>query len=244
MGDFLGTGATFGADLNLVLHIAMGLVLIGGMILARTRHYTIHKYVQSSVILLNLPLIAFIMVPSFRDQVEPYVPGQMGTAFYWVASFHAVVGVTAQLLGLYIITAAGTKLLPERFRFQNYKLWMRSMLTLWWVVVLLGIGVYYVWYVAPSSATAKSGSHGAHAFTIAISNFKFTPKVATISPGTTVTWADAGGMHIVQSLSSAHFLSGVLAPGKRYRFTFPKVGVYHYDCGIHGTIMSAEIIVR
>ena len=36
---FLGTGATFAADFNLIVQLLMGVALLLGMILARRRHY-------------------------------------------------------------------------------------------------------------------------------------------------------------------------------------------------------------
>jgi hypothetical protein len=41
----------------------------------------------------------------------------------------------------------GTSLLPEKVRITNYKLWMRSALILWWVVLLLGFATFTRWYV-------------------------------------------------------------------------------------------------
>lgn len=242
---FLGTGATFWADFNLLAHIAMGLILIAGAVLARRKLYNAHKYVQASIVLLNLPLIALIMLPSFRDQVEPQIPGGLDRAYYAVASAHAAVGIVAQLLGLYIITAAGTNLLPQQLRFQNFKPWMRTMLGLWWAVVLLGIGTYYVWYMAPSSKVkAHAGAHGKHSFTVTLSDFKFTPKVATVSPGTTVTWVDTQGTHTVHSDTNL-FRSPILQAGKKFHFTFKHPGTFKYHCDFHvGIGMRAEIVVR
>jgi hypothetical protein len=37
---FLGTGAPFGADLNLVVQLIMGLALIAGVLLAKQKRYT------------------------------------------------------------------------------------------------------------------------------------------------------------------------------------------------------------
>jgi hypothetical protein len=37
---------------------------------------------------------------------------------------HGVLGISAELLGLYIRLAAVTDILPQRFRFARYKLWM------------------------------------------------------------------------------------------------------------------------
>jgi hypothetical protein len=40
----------------------------------------------------------------------------------------------------------GTKLLPERLRIKRTKLWMRSVLALWWIVLVLGVATYIRWY--------------------------------------------------------------------------------------------------
>jgi len=56
-----------------------------------------------------------------------------------------LLGTIAQLLGLYIVIRAGTNLLPEKLRFQNYKAWMRTTLVLWWSVIIIGIATYWAW---------------------------------------------------------------------------------------------------
>jgi len=43
MNGFLGTGATFRADLNLLVEIAMGAALLLGMVLARKQKFDAHK---------------------------------------------------------------------------------------------------------------------------------------------------------------------------------------------------------
>jgi len=69
MNGFLGTGATFRADLNLVVQIAMGVALLVGMRLARKKNFRAHKYCQSAVMILNLLMIFLIMVP-FHDLAD------------------------------------------------------------------------------------------------------------------------------------------------------------------------------
>ena len=145
MNGLLGTGASLKADINLVIQLLMGIALLLGMILARRRHYHAHAICQGSVMLLNLVMIALIMLPSFRLGVLPGLPGGLGKAYYSVATLHATLGAIAQLLGLYIVLRAGTNLLPQVLRFENYKLWMRTGLILWWTVIALGIATYYVW---------------------------------------------------------------------------------------------------
>ncbi len=243
---FLGTNATFSADLNLVAHIAMGIALLCGMMLARRRHYRAHKYCQSSILLLNLPLIAFIMFPSFRDQVQPQLPGSLGDRFYAVATAHAVIGVIAQALGLYILLVAGTKLVPRRLRFGRYKRWMRTELVLWWIVVLVGVGVYSVWYIAPAAESA-AGAHGANRFTVTLINFQFQPKTITIQAGTSVDWVNTQGVHTVDSDQGA-FKSSTLGSGGTFQYTFNRPGVFPYHCDFHGSSggagMAGRIIVR
>jgi len=173
----LGVNGTPTADFNLLAHITLGLLLLVGLFLARRRWFTAHMLCQGSVLLLNLPLIALIMFPSFRDSVEPQLPGGLSQQYIWVATVHATLGTIAELLGLWIIfvavlndidyrrsrrvqsTTGGTsgvppasggfntaRILPRRFRFHRYKLWMRTELTLWWLIVGIGIGVYIVFY--------------------------------------------------------------------------------------------------
>ena len=149
MKGFLGTGATFGADLNLIVQIAMGVALIAGTFLARRKRYTAHGVCQTAVMLLNLVMIGLVMWPSFQQQVRPALPKVLHKWYYAAATIHALLGVTAELLGLYIVIVAGTSALPQWLRFKDWKRWMRTELILWSIVVLTGVGTYYAWYIAP-----------------------------------------------------------------------------------------------
>ena len=146
---FLGTGATFEADLNLVMQLIMGAALIAGSVLAKRRHYTAHGICQTTVLLLNLLMIGLVMWPSFQQQVKPALSKVLHKWYYEVATLHAVLGIAAELLGLYIVIVAGTNVLPQRLRFKDWKLWMRTELVLWTIVLVSGLATYYAWYVAP-----------------------------------------------------------------------------------------------
>jgi len=151
MKGFLGTWASLSADLNLLIQIAMGIALLAGAFLARAKHYRAHSVCQTVVLILNLPMIALVMWPSLHMRVLPKLPRHFGKRYYAVALAHGVLGAIAELLGLYILLAAGTNILPHSWRFQRWKLWMRIELALWWVVLLSGIGTYYTWYLTPRS---------------------------------------------------------------------------------------------
>ena len=146
---FLGTGATFGADLNLVVQLMMGVALTVGAVLAKQKRYRAHGICQTTVLLLNLLMIGLVMWPSFQQQVKPALSKVLHKWYYEVATIHAVLGITAELLGLYIVLVAGTNVLPQCLRFKHWKAWMRTELVLWAIVLLSGVGTYCAWYVAP-----------------------------------------------------------------------------------------------
>jgi len=144
---FLRTAAPLYADLVLILEIGMGLALLAGAYLARRQRYRAHACCQSFVVVANSVVILWLMTPSFRDQVAPKIPAKLSKAFYALATAHAALGSIAELCGLYIVIAAGTKILPPRLRLTDFKPWMRSTLALWWLTLFLGLATYSRWYI-------------------------------------------------------------------------------------------------
>ena len=151
MKGFLGTWASFSADLNLLIQVAMGIALIVGAFLARAKRYTAHGICQAAVLILNLPMIALVMWPSLRVRVLPRLSSHLWKRSYAIATAHGVLAALAEVFGLYILLVAGTNILPHSWRFQRWKLWMRIELVLWWVVLLTGFATYHAWYAAPRS---------------------------------------------------------------------------------------------
>jgi Ca2+/H+ antiporter len=144
---FLESAAPRGAKVVLVLEIAMGIDLLLGGRLARKRRFRQHAWCQSVIVLLNLAVVAVMMIPSFRGHVLPRVPAKLGKPYYALATTQGAFGTVTELAGLYILLSAGTSVLPEKLRITKYKVWMRSVLVLWWVVLLLGIATYTRRYV-------------------------------------------------------------------------------------------------
>jgi uncharacterized membrane protein YozB (DUF420 family) len=142
-------GAPFAADLNLLLQGMMAAALVIGAGFARRKRYRAHAITQTTVLLLNSGMIAMVMWPSTRGQVMPAFPDVWGKWYFAMPSIHAMLGTAAEALGIFIALVVGTTLVPERFRFRNWKRWMRAELALWWIVMLSGAATYYVWYVAP-----------------------------------------------------------------------------------------------
>ena len=144
---FLGTAAPRYADLVLLLEIGMGLALLIGAALARKRMFRAHACCQSAVVLLNLAIVVLLMIPSFHANVTPNIPAKLGKAYYSLPTAHAALGSITEIAALYILLVAGTNIVPQRLRVTNFKLWMRTVLVLWWLVLILGLATYVRWYV-------------------------------------------------------------------------------------------------
>jgi len=83
--------------------------------------------------------------------------------------------------------------------------------------------------------------------TVKVSSFRFTPKVLTVAPGTTVEWVNEAGRHSVEA-DDGSFKSDVLKQGDKFEHKFDKAGTYAYHCEFHGEKggkdMAGKIIVR
>ncbi len=237
MTGFLGTGASFLEDANLLAQLAMGLTLLGGMALARRGHYRAHGLCQSTVVLLNLIPIAFFMLPAFRRNLGHAIPEQLADAYTGTATAHAALGVVAELFGIYILASAGTRLLPSALRFRNFRPYMRIELALWWAVITIGATTYLVWNVLPvtggSTMPNPAPSTAPETVDVAAGNFDFTPAEVRIAVGTTVTWTNMSRRHTVTA-DDGRFVSNPLSPGQQFSFTFMEAGTYPFYCEYHG----------
>ena len=147
MGAIFPTDAPGWSDALLVLEIVLAALLVVGLLLVRRGHVRAHRALQSTVILVNLPLVLYAMVPVYLSSVQPYLGTQWMHPDVWVPTAMLVAGGIAEALGVYIILVAGTNWVPARYRFRSYKLWMRTELALWWAVVLTGLTTYWLFYV-------------------------------------------------------------------------------------------------
>ena len=147
-------GQRLSSDLNLVAQILILLGLWIGFLLARRKRITQHRAVQTTMVLVNLFFILFVMITSFYSYV---IAG--GTVTGTVAQLmmvHGFLGLVTELTGIYLILRMTTHLIPPRLRVRNFRLVMRSVLGLWTLLVLLGFGIYYAHYLAPSPTAVAS----------------------------------------------------------------------------------------
>lgn len=147
MTGLFPAGSPVSSDLVLVVEVVIAVLLLVGMFVVRARRVRAHMYLQSSMVLVNIPIVLAWMVPQYLAYVWPGLPGEIGEPFYFVPTVMLVLGAAAEALGIYIILVAATDWVPERWRFRRYKAVMRTELGLWWSVLLFGFTTYYVWYV-------------------------------------------------------------------------------------------------
>ncbi len=143
---FLGTRATFGPDLALVLILLSSTMFTIGWQLAVHKHYNIHRWVQTSAAVINSCAVLAIMVGSFWGFVLPDLPAKIRQPVTAVTTFHAIIGAITFLLGVFVVLRAN-KLVPHALRFKNYKLFMRTSYSLYMLTTLMGIGVYVLTYM-------------------------------------------------------------------------------------------------
>lgn len=140
------------ADINLVAQMLILAGLLVGFGLARARRFDQHGNVQTAMVLLNLVLIVFVMVPSFVDYV--IAGGTVTGRVAQLMTIHGLLGLVAAVAGLYLILRMRTGLIPAPLRVRDVKSVMRGTLALWTALVLLGVGIYYERYLRDGAAAA------------------------------------------------------------------------------------------
>lgn len=85
---------------------------------------------------------------------------------------------------------------------------------------------------------------------VVASGMSFTPSTLTISMGDTVQWDNISGFHNVNGTQATYpsnpvsFGNGPASAPWTYIFVFNTIGVYNYNCDVHGTGMSGTITVQ
>ncbi|ABY37101.1 MAG TPA: hypothetical protein DEF43_07215 [Chloroflexus aurantiacus] len=140
MNGFLGTKATFARDISLIGSILVAIAFIVGAYLAVKGYYTAHRWVQTGAAGVNLALVFGVMIPSLLN-VSPDENLTLPTAAFVAMPAHEVIGTVAMVFGVYVVLV-GNKWLPQRWRFTNYKLFMRIAFGLYLAATIIGVAVY------------------------------------------------------------------------------------------------------
>src|ERR1700691_6582778 len=126
MTSIFAAPAPAASDLVAVLEVGIAVLLLVGGLLVRRGHVRAHVIIQSSMVLVNIPIVLVWMVPQYLSYVLPALGSEIAEPSYLLPTIMLGAGAAAEVLGIYIMLVAGTNLVPERFRFRRYKLWMRT----------------------------------------------------------------------------------------------------------------------
>ena len=146
---FLGTRAPLHSDLSLILILFSALLFTIGWRLAVRKKFKIHRWIQTSAVILNTLVVLVVMIASFIIYILPGIPGKLLEGTYGVTTVHAFIGALGLLLGVFVVLRANG-LLPKRLRFKNYKLFMRTSYALYMLATLAGVIVYVAVYIGPA----------------------------------------------------------------------------------------------
>jgi plastocyanin len=109
----------------------------------------------------------------------------------------------------------------------------------------------------PGTGGTGNGPGGGPVGSVIVGNIKFesghngttNPAQDTVAVGQPVTWTWTGTgstAHSVASIGSPAFPSSQILTGNGmvYTFTFTQAGTYHYDCAVHGSLMTGTVVVQ
>ena len=98
-------------------------------------------------------------------------------------------------------------------------------------------------FVRIGDSVASGNPAAAEATQVVVDNFSFTPAMAAVAVGTTVTWTNHDDIpHNVVS-PQQKFKSPVLDTDEVFSHTFDAAGTYKYYCSIHPR-MTGQVVVR
>ena len=136
--------------MSLILILLSAILFTIGWRLAVRKNFKTHRWLQTGSAILNTIVVLIVMIASFIIYILPGIPGKLLEGTYGITTVHAIIGAMGLLLGLFVVLRANG-MLPNRFRFKNYKLFMRASYVLYMLATLIGVIVYLVVFVADSA---------------------------------------------------------------------------------------------
>jgi uncharacterized membrane protein YozB (DUF420 family) len=143
---FLHTHATLFTDLTLVAVLAVGFMFTRGVYLVRRGNPVGHHFNQIIVTIVIIIIAAWLMILPFRDFVMRDLGGPRPSYFYIITVIHALVGLAAILIGVFVVLASNN-LIPNVLPLARYKPVMRVSYAMFMIAILTGIIVYITWFI-------------------------------------------------------------------------------------------------
>lgn len=141
---FLGTQASWAADLNLIAQVVLLVLLTVAVLRAKKGDLATHHTWMTVVVIVNAVLIVAVMNPTFFRVLpaalsDPALEPKMMLP-------HLLVGGLAELLGLYAVVAVRMDL-PLGSQAHSQRRFMRVLAILWTLALVGGIALYALWYL-------------------------------------------------------------------------------------------------
>jgi plastocyanin len=76
----------------------------------------------------------------------------------------------------------------------------------------------------------------------ALTNTAFSPDLADVTVGTTITWTNTDSVPHTSTADEAGWNSGTVEPGKSFSFTFGTAGTFRYHCAIHPGMIGTVVV--
>jgi uncharacterized membrane protein YozB (DUF420 family) len=141
---FLGTEASFQADLNLILQIVIVILLITGYMLARRKVLFNHGKIMLISVILNAVAILRVMGPSLLLGAGSIITAPLKPTSMIGVIIHPILGGTAELTGIYLVYS--WKLDKNVTICYKRKKYMKPTILLWLFAAITGILFYILFY--------------------------------------------------------------------------------------------------
>lgn len=141
---FLGTKASWAADLNLLAQIVLLVLLTLAILRAKKGDLATHHTWMTVVVIVNAVLIVAVMNPTFFRVLPDAI--RAPSLKLRIMFPHLVVGGLAELLGVYSIVAVKIDS-PIAMQSHSQKRLMRLLAVLWTLALVGGIALYALWYL-------------------------------------------------------------------------------------------------
>jgi uncharacterized membrane protein YozB (DUF420 family) len=142
---FITAKSSMGADLSLIIALAAFVMLTVGVVLAKSKRYDAHRWVQTAAVVLNAVPVVFWMIRSFRLFILPDLPGNLSKSVDAITTVHAVAGLIGMVIGLFVMIRAN-QLAAGGESLSRYKNLMRVAYVVYLIATALGIWVYIAIY--------------------------------------------------------------------------------------------------
>jgi uncharacterized membrane protein YozB (DUF420 family) len=143
---FLGTHADLFTDIALIVGLLLAASFTRGFMLARKGEYGSHHMLQIANVVGVILFVSIVMLLPFRDFILRDQGGPRPTYFYVLTIIHALVGLIALPLGIFVILKV-FGIIPPRLPMEKYKTLMRTSYVFFMLATLTGIIIYITWFV-------------------------------------------------------------------------------------------------